>query len=215
MALDLGANDLVPADFDGPEMAMRIRVQLRRKREADLLRAAVDEDLRLAAIDPLTELYNRRYAMAHLAKISSRAARTGHGFAVMVADLDLFKAINDRFGHAAGDAVLVEVARRLTDNLRGNDLIARVGGEEFLIAMPDTDLQEARIAAERLCRVMDSQPITLPTGQSVRVTLSIGVSIGGGEQGVDVVASLIDQADRALYDSKSEGRNQVTVSSAA
>ncbi len=215
MALDLGANDLVPSDFDAPELALRLRTQLRRKREADLLRAAVDEDLRLAAIDPLTGLYNRRYAMAHLAKISSRSAQTGRTFALMVADLDRFKSINDRYGHGGGDAVLVETARRLKDNLRGADLVARIGGEEFLIAMPDTDLEEAGMAAQRLCHVIDQEPVTLPGGQSAHVTLSIGVSIGGGVQGVDMVAALLEKADRALYDFKSEGRNQVTISSAA
>ena len=211
MALDLGANDLVPADFDTPELALRLRTQLRRKRESDTLRQAVDEDLRLAVIDPLTGLYNRRYAMAHLKRVSTRAAETGRGFAVMVADLDRFKDINDRYGHPAGDAVLVEVAKRLCDNLRGNDLVARIGGEEFLVAMPDCDLTEGRVTAERLCRVIDQTPIALPDGQAIHATLSIGVSVGGGIRGVDVVAELIDAADKALYGAKSEGRNQVTV----
>lgn len=215
MALDLGANDLVPADFEAPEMALRLRSQLRRKREADLLRASVDEDLRLAAMDPLTGLYNRRYAMLHLTKISTGATRTGRSFAVMLADLDRFKAVNDRFGHSAGDAVLVEVARRLRDNLRSNDLVARIGGEEFLIAMPDTGLAEARVAAERLCRMLEQTPVPLPSGDEVTITLSIGVAVGGGRKEAAPVAALIEQADRALYGSKAEGRNQVTISPAA
>ncbi|MBM9593128.1 diguanylate cyclase [Roseitranquillus sediminis] len=212
MALDLGANDLIPADFELPELAVRLKSQLRRKREADALRAAVDEDLRLAVLDPLTGLYNRRYAMAHLKRVSSRAAETGRTFAVMVADIDRFKDINDRYGHAVGDAVLVEVARRLKDNLRGHDLVARIGGEEFLVALPECDLTEARLAGERLCRVIDAVPCELPSGISIHVTMSIGVSVGGGTKGLDVVASLIDAADRALYGSKSDGRNKVTMS---
>ncbi len=215
MALDLGANDLVSSDFDAPEMALRLRAQMRRKREADLLRAAVDEDLRLAVMDPLTGLYNRRYATTHLAKISARSAETGHTFALMVADLDRFKAINDHYGHAGGDAVLVEVARRLRDNLRGADLVARIGGEEFLVVMPDTDLHEAGFAAQRLCQVIDEAPVTLPDGEAVHVTLSIGVSVGGGIRGHDPVAALFEKADRALFSSKADGRNKVTVSSAA
>ena len=215
MALDLGANDLILSDSDAPEMALRLRTQLRRKRETDLLRAAMDEELRLAAIDPLTGLYNRRYAMTHLAKISSRMAETGGTFAVMVADLDRFKTINDCYGHSGGDAVLIEVARRLKDNLRSNDMVARIGGEEFLVAMPDATFEEAEMAAQRLCRMIDREPVALPEGESVHITVSIGVSIGGGQKGVDVVAHLVDRADRALYGSKSEGRNQVTVDSAA
>ena len=212
MSLDLGANDLVPADFELPELALRLRVQLRRKREADALRAAVDEDLRLAVIDPLTGLYNRRYAMAHLKRVSTRAAETGRTFAVMVADIDRFKDINDTYGHAAGDGVLAEVARRLKDNLRGNDLVARIGGEEFLVALPECDLQEAQMAGERLCRVIDNTPIDLPNGTTTHVTLSIGVSVGGGVRGLDIVGALIDAADRALYGAKSDGRNKVTMS---
>ncbi len=215
MALDLGANDLVPSDFEISELALRLRGQLRRKREADLLRAAIDEDLRLALIDPLTGLYNRRYATTHLAKLSAHSAESGRAFALMIADLDRFKTINDRHGHGGGDVVLVDVARRLKDNLRGADLIARIGGEEFLIAMPDTDLHEATAAAERLCRIIDETPVYLPNGTPIHVTLSIGMSVGGGRPGVDPVAELLDKADRALYDAKAEGRNQVTVSSVA
>ena len=163
MALDLGANDLIPADFDDAELAIRLRTQVKRKQEADSLRAALDEDLRLAVIDPLTGLYNRRYAMAHLKRLTTRAAETGRNFTIMVADLDRFKQVNDTFGHAAGDAVLVEVARRLKDNLRGNDLVARIGGEEFLIALPDCQLSEARQAGERIRRIIDREPVTLPS----------------------------------------------------
>jgi two-component system cell cycle response regulator len=215
MALDLGANYLIPGDFDDVELAIRLRTQVRRKQEADSLRAALDEDLRMAVIDPLTGLYNRRYAMAHLKRLTTRAAETGRNFTIMVADLDRFKEVNDTFGHSAGDAVLVEVARRLKDNLRGNDLVARIGGEEFLIALPDCQLSEARQAGERIRRIVDREPVTLPSGEEIRVTMSIGVAVGGSARGIDVVSSLIDSADRALYDAKADGRNQVTLGRSA
>lgn len=215
MALDLGANDLIPADFDDAELAVRLRTQVTRKQQADTLRAALDEDLRLAVVDPLTGLYNRRYAMAHLKRLAARAADAGKNFTIMVADLDHFKAVNDTWGHAAGDAVLIEVARRIKDNLRGNDLVARIGGEEFLIALPECPPSEARQAGERIRRMIGREPVTLPTGEEVRVTMSIGVAVGGSARGIDVVSTLINDADRALYDAKADGRNQVTLGRSA
>jgi two-component system cell cycle response regulator len=215
MALDLGANDLIPADFDDAELAIRLRTQVRRKQEADSLRAALDEDLRMAVVDPLTGLYNRRYAMAHLKRLTARAAETGRNFTIMVADLDHFKAVNDTWGHAGGDAVLIEIARRIKDNLRGNDMVARIGGEEFLIALPDCPLSQARQAGERIRHIVGREPVILPSGEAVPVTMSIGVAVGGSARGIDVVSSLIDDADRALYDAKAEGRNQVTLGRSA
>ncbi len=162
MAFDLGANDLLLADFDPEETALRLAAQLRRKHQADRLRALVRDGLRMAVTDPLTGLYNRRYALPHLARMAERSRQTGRRYAVMLLDLDRFKAVNDSFGHAAGDAVLTEVAQRLQSSLRAVDLIARIGGEEFLVAMPDATLATARAAAERLCRIVQAMPVTLP-----------------------------------------------------
>ena len=105
-ALDMGANDLVPIDADPAEMAIRLRTQLGRKREADRLRRTVEDGMRLAATDALTGLFNRRYALAYLERVAREAAARQGAFAVMVADIDHFKRINDLHGHAAGDAVL-------------------------------------------------------------------------------------------------------------
>ncbi|MFU8883513.1 MAG: GGDEF domain-containing protein, partial [Rhodobacterales bacterium] len=184
--------------------------------------------LRAAVTDPLTGLYNRRYALPHLTRMTEQASRSGRRFAVMLADLDHFKAINDRFGHAAGDAVLVEVAHRLRSNLRAVDLVARIGGEEFLIALPDTDRTEARVAARRLCRIIAQDPFILPgKGQSTSMTVSIGVTMGHSGQppervidpdcdiAADPVQQLLLQADKALYGAKACGRNQVTLSKPA
>jgi two-component system, cell cycle response regulator len=216
MALDLGANELLSADFDAQETALRLHAQLRRKRQADRLRASVRDGLRLAVTDPLTGLHNRRYAMPHLARIAERARQTGRSYAVMVLDLDRFKEVNDTWGHAAGDAVLVEVARRLRDNLRPVDLLARIGGEEFIVAMPDTQLGTARLAAERLCQVIEATPIPIPgAAGSVRVTLSIGLAMGKcPPEGCDdqkTADEVLERADRALLGAKAEGRNKVAV----
>lgn len=215
MAFDLGANDLVGAGFHPREMALRLRTLVRRKRLGDRMRASVQDGLRLAVIDPLTGLHNRRFAMPYLAGIAERAQSDQSSFAVMVVDLDRFKAVNDRFGHAAGDAVLVEVARRLMLNLRAGDLLARIGGEEFLVALPDVTFTEAQGAAERLCRAIDATPVAVPGGHSLTVTVSIGLAIGEGHRFAETAAAIMDRADHALLAAKSDGRNKVTISQTA
>jgi two-component system, cell cycle response regulator len=213
IAFDLGADDMVPADADPRETALRLRRLLRRKCREDGLRATVSDGLRMAVIDPLTGLHNRRYALAQLGRIMDRARRAGTGLAVMVIDLDKFKAVNDAFGHAAGDDVLVEVARRLAKNLRAGDLLARIGGEEFLVALPDTDLPDASRLAERLCAAVDEIAIRVNDRAVLSVTVSIGLAAMGRPQatGPDAVAAIVDRADHALLSSKAQGRNQVTI----
>ncbi|WP_300029069.1 diguanylate cyclase [uncultured Roseobacter sp.] len=216
-ALDLGADDLMTDGFDKKEMSLRVKAMMRRKRIADQLRATVRTGLKAAVSDPLTGLHNRRYAMPHLARVAEHSAATGRSFAVMVADLDHFKRINDLYGHASGDAVLVEAARRLRENLRGVDLVARIGGEEFLIVMPATPLPEARATARRLCRKIGGTSFVIPgASEPISVTVSIGVTMGGlqGKQlpAMDRDANyLLDTADKALYEAKIQGRNQINL----
>lgn len=215
-ALDLGANDLIAPDMGPVEMALRIQAQMRHKRQSDRLRTSVADGLRLAMVDPLTGLHNRRYAMPHLARIADRGCATGRCFAVLVIDLDRFKLVNDGFGHAAGDAVLVNVAERLRSNLRAIDLVARIGGEEFLVALPDTGLEAASATAERLRKAVGERPIRLPGGASLSVTASIGLTIcAPTDQETPSVEALIERADKALMAAKAEGRNQVTVGRSA
>lgn len=219
-ALDLGADDVMSDGFDKKEMVLRIKALMGRKRIADQMRATVRTGLKAAVSDPLTGLYNRRYAMPQLARIAEHASATGRSFAVMVADLDHFKQINDIYGHASGDAVLVETSRRLRENLRGVDLLARIGGEEFLIVMPATPFSEARVAASRLCRKIGGEGFSVPGSDDlIEVTVSIGVTMGGiciPGSGSDATTRiepdrLLDAADKALYDAKQHGRNQVNL----
>lgn len=215
MAYDLGAHDLITGETPAAELGLRLDRVIARKRADDRLRALVQDGLRLAVIDPLTGLHNRRYAVARLAAIAEDAARRSGTFAVMIVDLDRFKSVNDRWGHAAGDAVLVEVAARLGHALRQGDLLARIGGEEFLAALPGTGLAEARVIAERLCHVIKEQPVTLPCGTAIGVTVSVGLAIGSGHElreTAERVRETVDRADRALLDAKSAGRNKVTIS---
>jgi two-component system cell cycle response regulator len=216
MAFDLGADDAVGPDVTAEELALRTRGLLRRKRQSDGRRARMQDGLRLAMRDPLTGLYNRRCAAPQLAAIAARAREEGSQFAVMVMDLDRFKQVNDAYGHAAGDQVLVEVARRLSANLRETDVLARIGGEEFLAILPQSCMTVARRVAERLCQAMDDQPIRLLSGEDQRVTVSIGVAVAGaaGEDSY-AIDGLVEQADLALLESKGAGRNQVTYRMAA
>jgi two-component system cell cycle response regulator len=217
-ALDLGADDAVVGAIAPLELVLRIRAQLRGKARADRLRRQISDGLRLAVTDPLTGLFNRRYAMSALARIAEAAAASGRAFAVMVIDLDRFKAVNDRHGHAAGDAVLVEASRRIAGALRSQDLVARLGGEEFLAVMPETGVAEAEVAAERVRRAICSAPFRVPgVAEPLALTTSIGVAVGGsrGESGAGgaphQTAGLVEQADRALYAAKARGRNRVTL----
>jgi len=211
MAFDLGADDVVGAEVTAAELALRTRGLIRRKQRGDQKRARIKDGLRLAMVDPLTGLYNRRYAMPQLEAIAARSADEGTPFAVMIVDLDRFKLVNDRHGHGAGDQVLVEVSRRLTANLRSGDLLARIGGEEFLVALPDAGMPLARSVAERLCRSIEERPIRLASGVGLTVTVSIGVAVSDRVgDGPGWAEAVIEEADLALLDSKGSGRNQVT-----
>jgi two-component system cell cycle response regulator len=214
-AYDLGVNDLVDRGVTASEVALRLRGLVRRKRAADHARAALRDHLRLAVIDPLTGLFNRRYALPRLDDIAAAAARAGSVYAVMIADLDHFKDVNDRHGHAAGDAVLAEVSARLAANLRGSDLIARIGGEEFLIVLPDTTQTEAQAAADRLRRVIRDRPVTVSRQTAVKVTLSIGLAVVAAGKQAEAATVTIDRADRALLEAKAEGRDRVILCHAA
>ena len=213
VAMEMGVADYVTDPTDVAELTARLRVQLRRKHYSDRLRSAVDETLALAVIDPLTGLYNRRYAENHLGSLVLRQEAGGQGLAAMMLDLDRFKAINDSHGHAAGDAVLREFASRLRASLRGADLVVRAGGEEFLVLMPDIAPADAKSVAERTRATIESAAFALPgLSAPVRVTVSIGLAF---HRAGDTAAALLERADRALYASKGAGRNMVTLATAA
>ncbi|MBT8458034.1 MAG: diguanylate cyclase [Boseongicola sp.] len=226
-ALTSGASDLVSSHALGDELVHRVQSLVRRKSDADDLRRNSESSMRLAATDPLTGLYNRRYADTYLADVIRNSSVTGEPFAVMMADIDHFKAVNDAHGHAVGDAILREIAKRMTDNLRSIDLVARFGGEEFLVVMPGTDAERAGPAANRLRARICNDPIVLDDGREVTVTVSVGVTVGGAPQtcATGAVAPLIDPtlsqngvankllglADGALYCAKAAGRNRIEV----
>ncbi|WP_370045191.1 MULTISPECIES: diguanylate cyclase [Salipiger] len=208
-ALDLGADDVLMGALDPDELALRLPRQIARKRNRDRQRANLRDGAQAALIDPLTGLYNRRYALPHVARLVERATVRNRGFALLLADLDHFKQVNDRFGHAAGDVVLREVARRLNAILRPSDLVARIGGEEFLVTLPDATAETAHAVAQRLRASVAARRFTLPgTPARLPVTLSIGLALSGSgaAPGAD---ALLERADRALYAAKDAGRDRV------
>lgn len=218
MALDLGASDIVYSTVDGDEIRHRCAKLIQAKQEADALRRTVETGLEAAITDPLTGLFNRRYAMPHLARLSDESHKHGRQFAIMVLDLDHFKNINDTYGHKAGDEVLRQTAQRLQGNLRAVDMLARIGGEEFLVAIPNSDAFHARAAAERLCKLIAGSPFFVgPDRQEVHVTMSVGVSLSDDADATDVsddLDDLVNAADIALYAAKNGGRNKVSLSAA-
>lgn len=217
-ALDLGANEVMPHGFDAEEMALRLSNIIKHKRFRDSLRRNVREGLEAAVTDPLTGLFNRRYALPHLKRIAEFSSRTKRDFAVMVADLDHFKKINDRYGHSVGDTVLATLANRMRDALRPVDLLARIGGEEFLVVLPATDRATARKVAARLCAAVSQEPVYIQKSDlQIPVTVSIGMAMASDHRDAGDISgtALLDHADRALYGAKSTGRNQVTLETKA
>ncbi|SHJ65852.1 two-component system, cell cycle response regulator [Palleronia salina] len=208
-ALDQGVNGVIRSDASPEELNLRILRHIRIKRQTDALRDSVDANLMMAAHDPLTGLFNRRYGMRYLSNLAKQPHSQDRGYGQILMDVDLFKTVNDTHGHAAGDQVLRQIARRLQDNVREGDLLARYGGEEFLVALPDCSIEEARIAAERLRVAICGAPMTLPGGSRIQVTLSIGVACGR-----EAPDALLERADRALYAAKAAGRNRVALADA-
>ncbi len=212
MAYDLGADEAIATSAPDPEIALRLAAMVTRSRAAASRRASLRDNIRLAMTDPLTGLFNRRYALRRMGEMSLAAVNSGTGPAVLIVDIDRFKQVNDRFGHAAGDAVLVEVAARLSAGLSESDLIARIGGEEFLIALPNRTLAQAQDKAHALCAAINGTPIPLPDGARVALTISIGLSLAHPGTLPD---EAIDLADRALLAAKMQGRNRVIVGRSA
>jgi len=214
MALDLGANDYVVPPVHNDELAERVGSLLRRKRLSDRLRRGLRDQLKSALTDPLTGLHNRRYALAHLDRQLSAARAQKTPISLLMLDLDRFKSINDRFGHAVGDAVLREVGTRLASAVRNIDLVARLGGEEFLVVMPGASEADAGRVAERIRRDVRRAGSCLPKNAGQTITLSAGLAVAVPEDHFEA-EELIARADQALYASKQSGRDRVSIHQAA
>ncbi len=204
--MNAGADDYITKPFDSHELAVRLRAG---RRILDLQSAllAAQEVLREEAThDPLTGLWNRVRVFEALSLELARAARDGTSVSAIMADLDHFKAVNDSWGHMAGDAALREAARRIGSCVRLYDVVARYGGEEFLLVCPGCDEVAAAALAERIRDVIASRPVNTSEGL-IPLTVSLGTatSVGGASAPEEIVRA----ADAALYRAKEAGRNRV------
>lgn len=168
-----------------------------------------DQTRRLAATDMLTGIMNRRGFEEAARALIAGTKRSGRAIALVLIDVDRFKEVNDRFGHPAGDRVLRDVSQRIAQEIGRRDIFARVGGEEFALILTDVDVQAAACAVEVLRLHLEAMPIDLPAPH--RITASFGVAVPA-EPGEDL-AAMLPRADRALYQSKADGRNRVTIAS--
>jgi two-component system cell cycle response regulator len=206
--LDLGVSDYLMKPIDANELLARVRIQVRRRRYQDRLRTNYERSLSMALTDVLTGVYNRRYALRHMDGLMKRVADTAKPLSVLVCDLDRFKSVNDTYGHAAGDEVLKQFAQRATQSMRNIDMVARFGGEEFVILLPDTEGDNALKAAERLCKKVAGTPMEVADAPDGKLTVTVSIGVASttiampGEE-------LIKLADAALYRAKQGGRNQV------
>lgn len=174
---------------------------------------AISEQQNIATHDGLTGLYNRHALMDALPRYHAQAVRAGTSLALLMIDIDHFKRVNDQYGHLSGDEVLRAVAHRIGERLRLADLLARFGGEEFLVLLPNTDRDGAAVVAENIRLAVESAPFEV-RGQAIAVTVSIGVHAEVPRQDATAADAFIAASDQALYAAKRQGRNRVVLSDA-
>lgn len=215
--LDAGADDYISKRVSESELVARLRTAKRIVGLEQSLREMIDEKRRIATTDSLTGANNRLYFDKHFGREWNRVRRFGSPLSIVILDIDHFKSVNDKYGHAIGDEVLIEFASRISAALpRDYDWCARVGGEEFIVVLPQTDLPGAMVVAEKLRQFTANAPMKTVAG-NLRVTVSIGVAamsclpVGSdAKYGDHDYGDLLELADKALYRSKEAGRNRVT-----
>lgn len=201
-SLDAGADDFIRKPVNMTELRARLRAASRLVRMQKQFR-------HMAETDALTGAANRRAFMHYLEAQAERAQRQDVPASVVMIDLDHFKRINDTYGHAAGDVVLVQTVRTVQACLRERDMLGRLGGEEFAVVLPGASATAAVDAAERLRQAIARLDIRADNGESVPVTASLGVASTELSCGLETAESLLQSADEALYEAKETGRNRV------
>jgi two-component system cell cycle response regulator len=214
LGLVAGADDYLPKPYNEVELNARIYASLRTKSLQDELREKnrqLEEVLikveTLAITDPLTQLHNRRYFETAIEKEISRTMRYNSQTSCLMIDIDHFKKVNDDFGHHAGDVVLKEIATILKTSIREIDTVARWGGEEFIILLPETREEEGFKTASRILKVIEDFTFS---GIPRKITVSIGLARVPNPL-IDNAEKLINAADLALYEAKSKGRNRIEI----
>jgi diguanylate cyclase (GGDEF)-like protein len=200
-AYDVGGSDYISKPFKVKELLARVKRELK-------LQALQKELKLLASIDPMTQLYNRR----HFANISqhylSLAKRDNHEISIIMLDIDKFKNVNDTYGHQIGDEVIISLAQLLKKNIRKSDIVCRYGGEEFVVMLPNTKLDQARVVAEEIRKNTQDLRIPIETKKEINFTISLGVSSIHLDK-ENALEDALKRADDALYNAKELGRNRV------
>jgi two-component system, cell cycle response regulator len=207
--LSAGADEFLIKPVNTLELQIRMSSMLRIKRLADELEKVNKELAELATVDPLTQVANRRACEPRLIHEFQRARRYKHPFTVMLIDIDHFKAVNDNYGHPVGDKVLIEVAAAIRQSTRNTDMVARFGGEEFIVLAPETTALAGELVADRIRRSIAQRTSSKSDKGLPTVTASLGLA--STELEVATETELVARADQALYRAKHEGRNRVIV----
>jgi len=200
-AYDIGGSDYITKPFLPKELLARVKKELQ-------IVELLQELKKQATTDPLSNLYNRRFFIDNSKKIIELAKRKNETISIIMLDIDHFKQVNDTYGHKIGDDVIKKLASVMKEAQRKSDVIARYGGEEFIILLPDTSYDNAKEVAEKLRKKIEESFITTDTGQKVRFTVSIGVSVVN-EEIENNADEATQRADTALYRAKESGRNKV------
>lgn len=202
--LRCGAHDYLKKPFEPAELIARVGAAVRTKVLQDRLRTQSAEFDRVSRTDALTGLYNRRHLQEQLRQLGGAAVRHDRSLAVVMFDVDFFKKVNDSAGHQGGDDVLNELAHRIQSAKREEDVAGRWGGEEFLLILPECDVEAAYRVGERIRETVAATPFPVGAHQ-LPVTVSGGCAAGRG----DDIEAMVDRADKALYVAKEAGRNLI------
>ena len=200
-AYEMGGVDYITKPFRSREVLSRIKKEL-------ALQDMMHELAYLASTDPLTKLYNRRYFSKIAQHVLALAKRERGTLSLVMLDMDRFKRINDTYGHQSGDEVIIHLADTIMAHLRKSDFACRFGGEEFVVLLPNTPIEDARHAAEKLRKAVEESVIILQSGETVRYTISLGIASVDLETEASIEPAL-KRADDALYAAKESGRNMV------
>lgn len=205
--MEIGINDYLTIPINSEELIARARLQIKKKKYHDALYNSVINNMEMATVDQLTKCYNRFYFDMHIKqKIMTVRRNNTHVLALLMFDIDFFKKVNDDFGHLVGDDVLKKITQLVRDNIRANDLLARFGGEEFVILLPNPrSVEDTLECANRLLDVIRMYHFIIDD-KNYKITISIG---GTHLQKDDDVNSFIARADKNLYEAKNSGRNQL------
>jgi diguanylate cyclase (GGDEF)-like protein len=209
-AFELGAQEFLVRPLQTEDLIMRAKSLVRLKTNYEELHHRIQDLEKSSNVDPLTGIFNRKYLTDALKVEVLRSRRHRFTLACMMIDIDNFKSINDTFGHTVGDHALQELAYRLSQQLRGYDFVARYGGDEFTVLLPQSSKGGALALAERLRNIIESEPFLKREARNIHLTISIGIAAFSGSE-FSEEEQLIITADRALYEAKQKGRNCIAI----